>query len=199
MSFLFVFGFDSSSLLRLLVFPIFSLQFVLLVFCCATMSSGFQHSVKVPTQYRNLAKILKNALEGKKSLRSLIFEDKHVVSVVPFAIDGNVPPLIPTVLFRLLTQRIRGAQAVLKHYIDNRGAIEAAINKSRILEDNPRLCPSLCRILVTELFYGRKELKGDSKPVQTVRNYLGTLQELLAISNTNSGQSVESKKGTYFV
>lgn len=99
-----------------------------------------------------------------------------------------------------IIKRIRGAQAVLKHYIDHRGTIDEAIQKSRILEENPRLCPALCRILVAELFYGRKELKGDSKPVQTVRNYLETLEKHLATDSNSKtkSSSLVDKKGTYF-
>lgn len=78
--------------------------------------------------------------------------------------------------------------------MDNRSAIDSAINKSRILEENPRLCPSLCRILVTELLFGRKQLNGESKPVQTVRSYYDLLQEHLA---TNTKRP-EVKRGTYF-
>ena len=43
--------------------------------------SGFNHSVKVPTQYKRVAAILKTALENRqKSLKSLIYEEKHAVS-----------------------------------------------------------------------------------------------------------------------
>ncbi|XP_067619855.1 28S rRNA (cytosine-C(5))-methyltransferase [Eurosta solidaginis] len=116
----------------------------------------FNHSIKVPTQYKRVAAVLKAALDRKKSLKSLIFEEKHA--------------------------RLRGMQAVLKQYIDNRGAIDNAIVKTRILEDNPRLCPALCKILVTELIFGRKQLNGESKPVLTVTNYREKLLEFLCES-----------------
>lgn len=41
--------------------------------------SKFNHSVKVPTQYKVTAKILKTAIEKQKSIKSLIFEEKHAV------------------------------------------------------------------------------------------------------------------------
>lgn len=45
--------------------------------------SGFQHSVKVPTQYKRVAAILKTALENRqKSLKTLIYEEKHAVSLI---------------------------------------------------------------------------------------------------------------------
>lgn len=42
----------------------------------------FKHSIKVPTQYKRVAAVLKAALERKKSLKSLIFEEKHAVGFV---------------------------------------------------------------------------------------------------------------------
>ncbi|XP_037815194.1 28S rRNA (cytosine-C(5))-methyltransferase [Lucilia sericata] len=127
--------------------------------------SGFQHSVKVPTQYKRVAAILKTALENRqKSLKTLIYEEKHA--------------------------RIGSMQAVLKQYIDNRGAIDAAIEETKILEDNPRLNPALCKILVTELIFGRKTLNGESKPVQTVREYRDRLVEALG----GESNTTETKK-----
>jgi len=38
------------------------------------------HSIKVPTQYRATAKILKAALEQQKCIKTLIFAEKHAVS-----------------------------------------------------------------------------------------------------------------------
>lgn len=46
--------------------------------------SQFTHSIKVPTQYKATAKILKAAIEKQKSIKSLIFEEKHAVSNVIF-------------------------------------------------------------------------------------------------------------------
>ncbi|KAI8117554.1 Mitochondrial import inner membrane translocase subunit TIM44, partial [Lucilia cuprina] len=57
----------------------------------------------------------------------------------------------------------------------------AAIEQTKILEDNPRLNPALCKILVTELIFGRKTLNGESKPVQTVREYRDRLVEALGV------------------
>uniref|UniRef100_A0A1A9WY74 SAM-dependent MTase RsmB/NOP-type domain-containing protein n=1 Tax=Glossina brevipalpis TaxID=37001 RepID=A0A1A9WY74_9MUSC len=116
--------------------------------------SGFRHSIKVPSKYKKVAAILKTALESKKSLKSLVYEQKKHV-------------------------KLRDIQAVLTHYTSNQEAIDAAIEKSKILEENPRLSRELCIALVTELIYHCKELKGDSKPVQTVRAYRKRLLEAL--------------------
>ncbi|XP_053947483.1 28S rRNA (cytosine-C(5))-methyltransferase isoform X2 [Anastrepha ludens] len=130
-------------------------------------ANKFKHSIKVPTQYKRVAAVLKTALERKKSLKSLIFEEKHA--------------------------RMRGMQAVLKQYIDNRAAIDDAIEQTKILEDNPRLCPILCKILVTELIFGRKALNGESKPVLTVRSYREKLVESLGES-VNESRKTKGKR-----
>ncbi|KAH8369304.1 hypothetical protein KR009_007523 [Drosophila setifemur] len=116
--------------------------------------SKFEHSVKVPTQYKATAKILKAALEKQKSIKTLIFEEKHA--------------------------RVRSLQAVLKHYSDNRGAVDSALEETGLLKENPSLEPCLAKVLVTELIFGRKQLNGDSKPVQTVRSYQEKLQQALS-------------------
>lgn len=41
---------------------------------------SFTHSVKVPTQYKNAAKILRKAVQDGASLKSLIYEETHAVS-----------------------------------------------------------------------------------------------------------------------
>lgn len=92
-------------------------------------------------------------------------------------------------------------QAVLKQYADNRGAIDAAIESTKILEDNPRLKPALCKVLVTELIFGRKQLNGESKPVQTVREYRERLIEALGGDDAlkSASSAVEKKKGKIFL
>ncbi|XP_064556168.1 28S rRNA (cytosine-C(5))-methyltransferase [Drosophila montana] len=116
--------------------------------------SQFTHSIKVPTQYKATAKILKAAIEKQKSIKSLIFEEKHA--------------------------RVRSLQAVLKHYSDNRGAVDNAIEETGLLKDNPNLDSALAKVLVTELIFGRGELNGESRPVQTVRLYKERLQQAVS-------------------
>nr|BAD98175.1 hypothetical protein [Drosophila parabipectinata] len=112
------------------------------------------HSVKVPTQYRATAKILKAAVEKQKSIKTLIFEEKHA--------------------------RVRSMHAVLKAYSDNRGAVDSAIETTGLLKDNPNLDPSLAKVLVTELIFVRKKLNGESKPVQKVLSYEEKLKEAIS-------------------
>lgn len=88
-------------------------------------------------------------------------------------------------------------QAVLTKYFDNKGAIDEAIEKSQILQDNPRLCPILCKVLVTELILGLKKLNGESKPVQTVRAYKDRLSEALGVDKIKNNS--EDKKGKDYI
>lgn len=39
--------------------------------------------------------------------------------------------------------------------------------------------PWLARVLITELFWGKKSLKGDAKPIQTILSYESELREAL--------------------
>lgn len=71
-------------------------------------------------------------------------------------------------------------QAVLKHYSDNRGAVDNAIEETGLLKDNPNLDSALAKVLVTELIFGRGELNGESRPVQTVRLYKERLQQAIS-------------------
>lgn len=43
------------------------------------METKFNHSVKVPIQYKKAAKILKNSMESGESLKGQIFAEKHAV------------------------------------------------------------------------------------------------------------------------
>ncbi|XP_017041041.1 28S rRNA (cytosine-C(5))-methyltransferase [Drosophila ficusphila] len=116
--------------------------------------SKFEHSVKVPTQYKATAKILKKAIEQHLSIKTLISEEKHA--------------------------RVRSLQTVLKLYSDNRPTVENAIEETGLLQDNPNLDACLARVLVTELVFGRKLLNGESRPVQTVRSYKEKLQQAVS-------------------
>jgi len=68
---------------------------------------------------------------------------------------------------------------VLKHYSDNRGAIDRAIEETGLLKENPNLDSALAKVLVPELVFGRGQLNGESRPVETVRSYKDRLQEAI--------------------
>jgi len=48
-----------------------------------------------------------------------------------------------------------------------------------LLKDNPSLDSALAKVLITELIFGRGQLNGESRPVQTVRLYKDRLQEAI--------------------
>lgn len=41
----------------------------------------FKHSIKVPVQYKKAAKVLKNSMESKASIKGQIFAEKHAVNI----------------------------------------------------------------------------------------------------------------------
>lgn len=46
------------------------------------MNDTFHHSIKVPTQYKKAAKILKSSIEQGASLKGEIFTEKHAVRLL---------------------------------------------------------------------------------------------------------------------
>lgn len=49
--------------------------------------------------------------------------------------------------------------------------IDFLLRKSRMLEKENRVDEWLARVLITELLWGKKQLPGDSKPIQTILAY----------------------------
>lgn len=83
----------------------------------------------------------------------------------------------------------------MNKYSLNKDIIENILENSKILIDNPRLDPYLCRVLTTELLFGTGNLKGQSKPVTCVLGYkekfeqeLGDTNLLPTTSNTKTGR-----------
>lgn len=78
----------------------------------------------------------------------------------------------------------------MSKYSDNKDAIEEAIEKTKLLVDNPRLDPSLGRILVAELLFGAGKLTGqNAKPVACVLSYKDKLQEAIGGAPAKSSKS----------
>lgn len=46
------------------------------------METKFNHSIKVPNQYKKAAKVLKNSLEKGASVKEQIFSEKHAVNEI---------------------------------------------------------------------------------------------------------------------
>ncbi|XP_059615579.1 28S rRNA (cytosine-C(5))-methyltransferase-like [Phlebotomus argentipes] len=112
----------------------------------------FNHSVKVPTQYKVASKILQKYEEEGASMRSMIYEQKHA--------------------------RINRLCGLITKILQQKPTLDAVIQRSEIMEKEQRLNPFLCKILVAELLIGCGKLNGNSKPVQTVLSYEKKLRKL---------------------
>lgn len=70
--------------------------------------------------------------------------------------------------------------------------LDQLFHNTNILIEQPRLDPWLARVLITELLWGKKCLKGHSKPVLTVLAYEKKLQQEL--KNLNYIETLISHK-----
>ncbi|XP_043595198.1 28S rRNA (cytosine-C(5))-methyltransferase [Bombus pyrosoma] len=118
------------------------------------MTSGFVHSIKVPRLYKSAAKIVQEVREKGGSLKSLIYGQKH--------------PNVSAIYSLCLNTLQREEQ------------LDHLIKKTNILVNEPRLQPWLAKILITELLWGKKALKTECKPVQTILAYEQKFREELS-------------------
>ncbi|KAK6620450.1 hypothetical protein RUM44_006851 [Polyplax serrata] len=114
---------------------------------------GFVHSIKVPRIYKAASVIAKKVVEEGGSLKDLVYSSGH--------------------------KNIKGVYALVVKAIQHNQDLEKLLMKSKLLKKESRLQPWLAKILMTELFFGKKELKGESKPVQTILNYKSQLTKFL--------------------
>nr|XP_034176124.1 probable 28S rRNA (cytosine-C(5))-methyltransferase isoform X1 [Osmia lignaria] len=128
------------------------------------MTRGFVHSVKVPRLYKAAAKILQEVHETHASLKSLTYSQRH----------PNVSAIYSLCL----------------NALQKKEQLNQLLNKTHLLMNEPRLDPWLARILITELLWGKKVLKAECRPVQTIRSYENLLKdELSAISNVQAPET----------
>lgn len=116
-----------------------------------------RHKIPVPTNYRSATKILRQVVEERGNVKSLILGDKHL--------------------------RKGKGLAMMDLILVNLKQIEDILARTKLLEKEPRLNPWLAKVLVAELVFGRGELTGESRPVQCVRSYRDVLQEALGKSD----------------
>ena len=122
------------------------------------MTRGFVHSVKVPRFTKQRLKILQEVEETHASLKSLTYTQRH----------PNVSAIYSLCL----------------NALQKKEQLNQLLNKTHLLMNEPRLDPWLARILITELLWGKKVLKAECRPAQTIRSYENLLKdELSAISN----------------
>ncbi|XP_068966319.1 28S rRNA (cytosine-C(5))-methyltransferase [Bombus flavifrons] len=138
------------------------------------MTSGFVHSIKVPRLYKSAAKIVQEVREKGGSLKSLIYGQKH--------------PNVSAIYSLCLNTLQREEQ------------LDHLIKKTNILVNEPRLQPWLAKILITELLWGKKALKTECKPAQTILAYEQKFREELSnISDIDAVQKPHKtvKKARY--
>ncbi|XP_076749001.1 nop2/Sun-like domain containing protein 5 [Xylocopa sonorina] len=118
------------------------------------MTTGFVHSVKVPRLYKSAAKIVEDVREKGGSLKKLIYDKKH----------PNVSALYSLCLNTLKKEK----------------ELDYLIRKINLLVNEPRLDPWLAKVLITELLWGKKTLKSECKPIQTIVAYQQKFKEALS-------------------
>lgn len=126
-----------------------------------------RHKIPVPTNYRSASKILRLVVEERRNVKSLVLEDKHL--------------------------RKGKGLAMMDLILVNLTQIKDLVRRTELLEKEPRLNPWLATVLVAELIFGRKELTGDSLPVQCVRRYREALQEALTTSEVAPAKQLDFK------
>uniref|UniRef100_A0A1Q3G219 Putative proliferation-associated nucleolar protein nol1 n=1 Tax=Culex tarsalis TaxID=7177 RepID=A0A1Q3G219_CULTA len=130
-----------------------------------------RHKIPVPTNYRSASKILRLVVEERRNVKALVLEDKHL--------------------------RKGKGLAMMDLILVNLKQIEDLLRRTELLEKEPRLNPWLAKVLVAELIFGRKELTGESLPVQCVRRYREALQEALTTSEVAPAKQLDFKEPRY--
>ena len=77
--------------------------------------------------------------------------------------------------------------------------LQSIIDKTEILIENPRFDPWLARVLITELLWGKKDLKSEAKPVQTVLSYREKLQQALMQNSDAAVDPCDKIKGKFIM
>ncbi|GBP26151.1 hypothetical protein EVAR_74913_1 [Eumeta japonica] len=116
----------------------------------------FEHSIKVPRQYKIAANIYKKVSTEGGSVKTLLY-------------DNKLRHFRTNVLYALITETI-------KHAVD----IEKIFDSTGILKSEPRLDPWIAKVLTTELLFGKKYLPGKSKPEQTILLYKEKFEKFTA-------------------
>lgn len=123
--------------------------------------------INVPTQYRQGAKILKQMVEEGKSLKNLVYNNAHL--------------------------RVSSMSKLMGLIQSHEQQIEEIVKKTEIFDKEKFLNPWLGRILIAELIFGRKQLIGQSKPVQCVLSYQDALEKALASAEAKPKEQKQLK------
>ncbi|XP_038215528.1 28S rRNA (cytosine-C(5))-methyltransferase [Zerene cesonia] len=107
----------------------------------------FEHSVRVPRNFKISANIVKKVATEGGGVKNLLY-------------DNKLRHFRTNVIYALITETIKHA-----------AHIDKLFEATGILEKEQRLDPWLARVLTTELLFGKKELPGFSKPEQAILSY----------------------------
>ncbi|CAG4907809.1 unnamed protein product [Colias eurytheme] len=107
----------------------------------------FEHSVRVPRNFKISANIVKKVATEGGGVKNLLY-------------DSKLRHFRTNVIYALITETIKHA-----------AHLDKLFEATGILEKEQRLDPWLARVLTTELLFGKKELPGLSKPEQTILSY----------------------------
>ncbi|KAK0175277.1 hypothetical protein PV327_009038 [Microctonus hyperodae] len=128
------------------------------------MSEGFKHSVKVPRLYKAASNIVKRVVEDGESLKQLIYNQNHPNIKAIYAL----------------------ATTTLQHATE----LNEIVRKTNLFFKEPRFDPWLARVLISELFWGKRSLKANAIPIQIVLKYENELrEELKKIDETTRNSS----------
>lgn len=95
-------------------------------------------------------------------------------------------------------QNVSAIYSLCLNALQKKEQLNQLLHKTHLLINEPRLDPWLARILITELLWGKKVLKAECRPAQTIRSYENLLKdELSTISNVQESET-SLKKGTRF-
>lgn len=90
-------------------------------------------------------------------------------------------------------QRTNVLYALINETIKHAAEIDKIFENCGLLTNEPRLDPWLAKVLTAELLFGKKELPGNSKPVQTILSYKDQLEK------HTTDQESSKIKGNYFL
>lgn len=91
-------------------------------------------------------------------------------------------------------QNIKGVYALVVETIKHAKELDDLLTRSKLLQKETRLQPWLAKILITELLFGKKELKGESKPIQTILSYKNQFEKLSKQKKFKSSDKAKGKK-----
>lgn len=91
-----------------------------------------------------------------------------------------------------LTNRLYALVAKISKY---KPKLDVLIERSSILQNEPRLDKYMCLVLMTELLFGAEKLNGESKPVTCVLGYESKFRELLTDIDNDPTNSILQRIG----